>query len=612
MRYHPLSLFFILATLPLAGLTTSPAPHSHWDDMRLKHAWNTIPAGWESLGPPPSGTTIDLHVALKPHNKNALVDALYQVSSPGHPRQVLYNTPPHDEEVAKLVTPHTDTLELVHSWLEHHGVPSSSISTSHGGGWLTLTGIPVSQANEMLGASYQLHQLAGTNDGTVLRTVGYALPAVLHPHVQTIVPTTYFGPMHTLPQTPHPPVGAAAEPESVGSREPVTGLWSRKKKKPEPIVPSDLRWLYKTSGYVPAAMDKNMLGIAGYSGEYPSQKDLTLFMTVYLKEAMAATFTVEKVNGGEYYPNRPGFEANLDVQYAQAIAFPTPLVFYSTGGVMTWTPPSNEPAQNDAVLAWLKYMLAKTKIPQTITTSNGIEEKKLPREYATALCDLFAQLGARGVSILFASGDSGVGAGDCKDDDGNVQFIPQFPASCPYVTSVGGTTGYEETAADLSGGGFSNYFSRPDYQDELLPKYFRRLGRRYKGLYNASGRGIPDIAAQALHYEITLNSGPRHVSGTSCAAPLTTNVQTVAGIISLLNDFLISEGKKPLGFLNPWLYGVGRVGLNDIKTGSNPGCGTKGFFAVTGWDPVTGLGTPDFFELQHTGGHLYMKGKPAI
>jgi tripeptidyl-peptidase I len=60
----------------------------------------------------------------------------------------------------------------------------------------------------------------------------------------------------------------------------------------------------------------------------------------------------------------------------------------------------------------------------------------------------------------------------------------------------------------------------------------------------------------------------------------------VAGLISLLNDYRLSMGKPPLGFLNIWLYGDARLGFNDIKDGSNPGCGTEGFSAVPGWDPV--------------------------
>jgi tripeptidyl-peptidase-1 len=75
-------------------------------------------------------------------------------------------------------------------------------------------------------------------------------------------------------------------------------------------------------------------------------------------------------------------------------------------------------------------------------------------------------------------------------------------------------------------------------------------------------------------------------------------LQTVAGVVSLLNDFRLSQGLSSLGFLNPLLYSTGLSGLNDITSGSNPGCGTNGFTARAGWDPVTGLGTLDFGKLQ--------------
>ncbi|KAI9453042.1 Pro-kumamolisin, activation domain-containing protein, partial [Lactarius psammicola] len=91
-----------------------------------------------------------------------------------------------------LVAPHPDTLVLIRSWLEHHGVPLASVSVTHGGSWLTVAAVPVSQANALLGASYQLYRHAETHE-TVLRTLRYALPAVLLAHVQTIAPTTYFG-----------------------------------------------------------------------------------------------------------------------------------------------------------------------------------------------------------------------------------------------------------------------------------------------------------------------------------------------------------------------------------------------------------------------------------
>ena len=124
-------------------------------------------------------------------------------------------------------------------------------------------------------------------------------------------------------------------------------------------------------------------------------------------------------------------------------------------------------------------------------------------------------------------------------------------------------------------------------------------------MYSATGRGIPDISAQAHKFLATIDTNPVFLSGTSCATPvrltprcltlrlpspsiqLISSIQTVAGIIALLNDFLLSEGEPPLGWLNPWLYGQGQFGLNDITGGSNRGCGGKyGFSAVRGWDPV--------------------------
>ena len=72
----------------------------------------------------------------------------------------------------------------------------------------------------------------------------------------------------------------------------------------------------------------------------------------------------------------------------------------------------------------------------------------------------------------------------------------------------------------------------------------------------------------------------------SSSIELTTGVQIVTGIISLVNDFLNATGRAKLGFLNPWLYENGPMSLNDITSGYNPGCGTDGFEANAGWDPV--------------------------
>ena len=62
--------------------------------------------------------------------------------------------------------------------------------------------------------------------------------------------------------------------------------------------------------------------------------------------------------------------------------------------------------------------------------------------------------------------------------------------------------------------------------------------------------------------------------------------RTAVGILSPLNDYRISVGLGPFGWINPWLYGVGSFGFNDITSGHNPSCGTEGFEATDGWDPV--------------------------
>ncbi|KAH9020545.1 subtilisin-like protein [Lactarius deliciosus] len=602
MRYHWLYALSLLTATPLSNFATPLAP---WGDVRVKHAWSSVPANWETLGCPSAGTTIDLYIALNPRHENALIDALYEVSDPKHPRHVhptaaplapsfTYGAHLSQEQVAELVRSHPDTLELVTSWLAHHGVRRSSISTTHGGAWLTVRNVLVSRANEMLGASYQLYRHAKVND-TIIRTVSYALPDVLHSHIQAVAPTTYFASPQTLRQTPRErPVEAAAALAEVEatSGNPVTVLSSRA----DEVMPSQLRWMYKTFAYVSTAADRNTLGVFGFRGQYPSETDLTVFMT-YLRSDVQppslATFTVELVNGGEYDPVNPGDEANVDVQYASAMAYPTPIIFYSIGGSGKWVTRSGEPYSGDQWLESLNYLLRKTVIPQTISISYGAYERYVPREYTRALCILFAQLGARGVSVLLSTGDDGVGE-NCKDEFGNVRFANSFPASCPYLTAVGGTTDYDpEVAAPLSGGGFSDYFPRPAYQDVAVSAFLERQGTQYAGLYNPEGRGIPDIAAQALMLPAVVRNVGRSMDGTSCSVPV------FAGIISLLNDYLITNGRPPLGFLNIRLYDDGFAGLNDITSGSNPGCGTDGFSAVPGWDPVTGLGTPDFEKLQN-------------
>lgn len=164
------------------------------------------------------------------------------------------------------------------------------------------------------------------------------------------------------------------------------------------------------------------------------------------------------------------------------------------------------------------------------------------------------------------------------------------------TTLRGNTTSSGERAVSAfgSGGGFSNVFGLPSWQAAAVKNFTARYAPNYgPNVYNDSGqaRGFPDVAAIGLRVATVFNDTTLGVGGTSASAPI------FAGIVTLLNEARIAAGKGPVGFLNPTMYAHPEA-FNDITIGSNPGCGTGGFNATPGWDPVTGLGTPNYEKLK--------------
>ena len=90
-----------------------------------------------------------------------------------------------------------------------------------------LKAVSVTQANALLDASYQLYRHVESSE-TIVRTVGYALPAALHEHVLTMAPMTSFVSPPAQWQTPRNRTdGAAAAPVKPVSDEPATTLSGR-------------------------------------------------------------------------------------------------------------------------------------------------------------------------------------------------------------------------------------------------------------------------------------------------------------------------------------------------------------------------------------------------
>ncbi|MHB1711903.1 MAG: S53 family peptidase, partial [Acidimicrobiales bacterium] len=205
---------------------------------------------------------------------------------------------------------------------------------------------------------------------------------------------------------------------------------------------------------------------------------------------------------------------------------------------------------------------------------------------------LFQRAASAGVTVLAASGDHGSAQG------GGPTPTVQFPASSPWVTSVGGTTlsatvtgKYQgevawNSAAGASGGGVSQIEGEPAYQ-RCLPAGGQTLLHGF--------RGVPDVAMNAdwntpvpIYMSLPGSIGGYvTVGGTSEGSPVW------AGIAADLDQL----AGRSLGFLNPLLYRSGCAGglanvMHDITVGTNAWGGVPGYVATPGWDPVTGWGSP--------------------
>lgn len=99
---------------------------------------------------------------------------------------------------------------------------------------------------------------------------------------------------------------------------------------------------------------------------------------------MNATFKVVQFNGGLNTQNNPGVEANLDIQTAAGLTFPTPNTFFTTGGSPPFIPDSNTPTDtNEPYDKFVAGLLTQSSIPGVVSTSYGDDEQTVPLDFAT-------------------------------------------------------------------------------------------------------------------------------------------------------------------------------------------------------------------------------------
>ncbi|XMA16888.1 hypothetical protein WAI453_009679 [Rhynchosporium graminicola] len=403
------------------------------------------------------------------------------------------------------------------------------------------------------------------------------------------------------------------------------------------IVPNCLRALYQFPPNVPAN-PKNSYGIVEYTPQAYLPGDLDKFFANFSKSAIGQRPILASIDGGYVQSDMQAFsyngESDLDLEYAMSLVYPQKVTLYQVGDNFEGASFNNfldaldasycsyqggdDPTQDAVYPDTLGEGPGVYKGPQNcggftatkvISTSYGYNEADLTPFYENRQCYEYMKLGLQGVTFLYSSGDYGVAGngGQCIDTATGLynagasgMFNPAFPSTCPYVTSVGATqitpgasvTQPEQAAESViySGGGFSNVFSMPSYQSSALKTYFAEHKPAYGAdRYNTSqtSRGYPDVSANGVNYVVAVDGKFSYVYGTSASAP------TFGSIVTLINAARLATGKSSVGFMNPALYAHPIV-LNDITSGGNRGCGTPGFTSVKGWDPVTGLGTPNF------------------
>lgn len=261
-------------------------------------------------------------------------------------------------------------------------------------------------------------------------------------------------------------------------------------------------------------------------------------------------------------------EVMLDIEVAGAIAPKALIAVYFA--------PNSERGFLDAITTAVHDRVNQ---PSVISISWGAPESQWTAQAMTAFEQAFADAAAMGVTVLCAAGDNG--STDGLND--GAQHV-DFPSSAPHALGCGGTrillqnggpateTVWNEGPNSATGGGYSAFFARPDYQNQLN---------------GVPGRGVPDVAGDAdpaSGYQVRVDGQNLVFGGTSAVAPLW------AGLLALVNQSL----GHPVGFLNPLLYGsLHSLGVTrDVTVGDN---GQQQ--AGPGWDACTGWGCPDGVKL---------------
>ncbi|KAF2152969.1 subtilisin-like protein [Myriangium duriaei CBS 260.36] len=648
MKFSPL---FAAAAAAVTCVTASPvhAPHAiHEKRSIVPHGWTKQRAGLNK------DAVLPMRIGLTQSNLDKAYEHLMDVS---HPTSDNFGKHWTAKQVKEMFAPSEETVQAVKTWLTEAGISEGRISKSDSGSWLKFDAT-VEEAESLLKTTYHKFE-HGESGQPHIACDEYSIPAHLKDHIDLVTPSVHFdakivkrkedakekrtvpGAAHSIGK-PWTQPGLASLPKLTQYISP-NNIIQQLQNCSNQIVPNCLRALYEFPPNL-GANPKNSYGIVEYTPQAYVPSDLDNFFRNFSTRQIGDRPILDSIDGGVVQQTNMSFnfngESNLDLEYAMTLVYPQKVTLYQVGDTVEGASFNNfldaidgsyctyeggdDPTQDGVYPDPLPggYTgpencggFAATKV---ISTSYGYNEADLTPFYEQRQCNEYMKLGLMGVSVLYSSGDYGVAGngGQCLNPNGTFnngtsgKFNPSFPATCPYVTAVGATqvkpgtniitdlaTGVQpEQACETviySGGGFSNNFAIPQYQADAVNSWFENHPPPYGAdRFNNSrtSRGYPDISANGANYVIAIDGQFGLVYGTSASSP------TLGSILTLVNELRLTFGKSSIGFINPTIYAHPNT-LNDITEGGNQGCGTPGFSAATGWDPVTGLGTPNFPKL---------------
>jgi kumamolisin len=362
------------------------------------------------------------------------------------------------------------------------------------------------------------------------------------------------------------------------------------------FVPSDILAAYNAPGTLTGAGQT----IAIVMDATVATSDLSKFYSTVGSTATTSNFTPITVSTGPTSMSQSAgaLESALDVEWASAIAPGAQIRLYAVPDL-----------SNTSILAACNQILADATPANNITVASisvgGGESSGFSTGAEQGDSQVFAQMAAAGMTVLFASGDGGSNPSDSTGFYKMTAALQvEYPASDPNVAGVGGTnlsltqnpfsyagetvfsnitTGPSPLAA--SGGGISQVFTRPTWQTDGGGP-----------ILTNSNRCVPDVSmvwdatiqgGSLIPALVVLNGGDQGVGGTSLS------VQIWGGIMALVNQARTNAGMPVIGLLGPQIYPLhGTIAINDITSGNN-----GQYSAGPGYDLCTGLGSPNVTNL---------------